>query len=80
MKALFCKEKHCNRTEILSLCQTMMLIGLAVRHGKKTKQNLGQVLQNEAAWDAISFIIAFSGMCIQKVLGRGRIAGVLLES
>lgn len=41
MKALFCKEKHCNRTEILSLCQTMMLIDLAVRHGKKTKQNLG---------------------------------------
>lgn len=56
MKALFCKEKHCNKTKILSLCQTMLVIGLAVRHGKK---NLGQVHQNETAQDAISFIIAF---------------------
>lgn len=38
------------------------------------------MLQNETAWDAISFIIAFSGMCIQKVLDRGRIAGVVIES
>jgi len=45
-KALFCAEKHCNRTKILSLCQTMLVIGLAVRHGKK---NLGQVHQRETA-------------------------------
>lgn len=77
MKALFCKGKHCNRTKILSLCQTMLVIGLAVRHGKK---NLGQVHQNETAGDAISFIITFSGICIQKILGRNRIAGMLLES
>lgn len=77
MKALFCKEKHCNRTKILSLCQTMLVIGLAVRDGK----NLGQVHWREIAWDAIGFIIAFSGICIQKILcSRSRIAGRLLKS
>ena len=55
----------------------MLVIGLAVRHGKK---NLGQVHQRETAWDAIGFIIAFSGICIQKILGRSRTAGMLLES
>lgn len=77
MKALFCKEQHCNRTKILSLCQTMLVIGLAVRDGK----NLGQVHRSEIAWDAISFITAFSGICIQQMLcSRSGIAGVVAGS
>lgn len=54
----------------------MLVMGLAVRDGK----SLDWVQWSETAWDAISFMIAFSGVCIYEVLCRSRIAGVVAES
>lgn len=76
MKALFCKEKHCNRTRIPSLCQTMRVISLAVRHGKNY---LGQVHRNETAWDAISFILALFWYLHPEDTGQEQNRRMLLE-
>lgn len=77
MKALFCKEKHCNRTRIPSLCQTMRVISLAVRHGKN---HLGRVHWNETAWDTISFILALFWYLHPENTGQEQNRSMLLES